>query len=259
VVSQKAAVLGLGGTIVAMAGGRFVVSAEVEQLLGPRGVRQLDTVETFTCRCGKRDRTDSGPVSVSIELDAAGGPPLMRVIFAHARCTASEVIPRPGLKQELAASVAAKHGASSAAYFHIRQQVPRAVLIWSPYAQAMTVPGAGRRSRDTWIESLLRVGFHPLRSSIEEAEPAAIPGWTLRITASGLWLATAQGASAYEQDYDPGLEPWATAATVDEACLALTGTGLADTLARADWSGIEQALSEEQLIGAVVHVERDGH
>jgi hypothetical protein len=241
-----------------MAGGEFVLSSAVEELLGPRGVRQVETVETFTCRCGRRDRTDSEPVSVSIELDAADGPPLMRVIFAHVRCTPSEVIPRPGLKRELAAAVAAKHGALSSAYFHIRRQAPRAVLIWSAYAQAMTAPGPARGARDSWVSGLLRLGFHPLRTSMEDALPDALAGWELRITPSSLILATPQGSSAYEQAWDPELEPWAAAARADRACLVATGTGLADTLARSDWSGIERALAAEQLVGAVVQVARAG-
>jgi hypothetical protein len=31
-----------------------VVGRDVEELLGERGLRQLDTIETFTCVCGVR-------------------------------------------------------------------------------------------------------------------------------------------------------------------------------------------------------------
>ena len=43
--------------------GRFVLSPEVEELLGPKGVRRLAEVERFTCVCGVQTRTDAEPVS----------------------------------------------------------------------------------------------------------------------------------------------------------------------------------------------------
>ena len=71
--------------------GRFVISAEVEKVLGPRGLRQLDTVETFTCMCGTEDRTDAGPVSVYVELEVVDDRPYGRVGYAlaNAQCAPS--------------------------------------------------------------------------------------------------------------------------------------------------------------------------
>jgi hypothetical protein len=56
--------------------GKWVIARDVEELLGERGVRQLDTVEAFTCVCGVRDRVDAGPVSVYMEVDQVEGGPL---------------------------------------------------------------------------------------------------------------------------------------------------------------------------------------
>jgi hypothetical protein len=85
--------------------GRFVLSPEVEELLGPKGVRQLAEVERSTCVCGVRARTDAEPVSVYVETDQVeDGTPMFRVGFAHARCRPSRVVHRPGLVEEMLAA-----------------------------------------------------------------------------------------------------------------------------------------------------------
>jgi hypothetical protein len=59
---------------------------------------------------------------------------------------------------------------------------------------------------------------------------------------------------ADEQELDAGMEPWVEVATAEGGCLAVTGSGLADTLAAGDWRAIEEAQREERLLGGVVLV-----
>jgi len=126
-----------------VARGRFVLSPEVEEVLGPKGV--LAEVETFTCVCGQRARTDAEPVSVYVETDQVeGGPPMFRVGFAHARCRPSRVVRRQGMIGELLAAPAG----GAMAYFRTRERRPRAVLIWSPYLRMTAVSAPGKLHAD---------------------------------------------------------------------------------------------------------------
>jgi hypothetical protein len=211
--------------------GRFVVSPEVEKVLGPRGLRQLDTVETFTCPCGREGHTDAGPVSVCVELEVVDDKPFARIRLAHPGCAASAVVQRPGLMRELEALAEAGRGVSSVAFFHLRGHRPRAVLIWSPYVRLMTVAALGQVVGDPWARHHLEAGFRPVRTRIEEADLPEVAGWTLRLGDSAIRLLGSDGSVAYEQDRDPGLQHWEAGA-------------------------IERAVRDERLVGAVVPARR---
>lgn len=240
-----------------MARGRWVVAREVEELLGERGLRQLDSVETFTCVCGVQGPVDVAPVSVYVEWDQVeGGPPLYRLGLAHPRCRPSKLTRRPGLARALVEAAAAEAPASASAHYGVRALRPRALLVWSPHVQALTSTGAGKLGVDLWLRSHLEAGFRPLRDPLEVAELPVVEGWSLVVGADFLRLADADGAAAYEQDRDPGLAFWVDAAVADGACLAVTGSelGLADALARGEWAAIVRAAEGERLVAGVVRV-----
>lgn len=83
-----------------------------------------------------------------------------------------------------------------------------------------------------------------------------IEGWALKVSDRGVKLDAGEGATAYEQDRQAWLEPWVRLVLEDRACLAVTGSGLADVLAREDLQGIGQAWRDERLVGGIVRVER---
>jgi hypothetical protein len=236
---------------------RWELARDVEELLGERGLRQLDTVETFTCMCGVRGPVEPGPVAVYVEWDQVeGAPPVYRLGLAHPRCRASAVVRRPGLAAALIAAAAAKASAEASAGFGTREQRPRAVLVWSPQVRTLTTPGPGKLGVDVWLRSHLEAGFRPLRDPIAVAELPDVAGWALIVGADVLRLANADGDAAYEQARDPGLEWWVEQAIADGACLAVTGSelGLADALARGDWAKVGRAAEGERLVGGVVRV-----
>jgi hypothetical protein len=240
-----------------VARGRWVVARDVEELLGERGLRQLDSVETFTCLCGVRGPVDVAPVSVYVEWDqVAGGPPMYRMGLAHPRCRPSKVTRRPGLARALMAAAAAEAPASASANFGMRERTPRALLVWSPHVRALTTSGPGKLGVDVWLRSHLEAGFRPVRDPLEVAELPVVEGWSLVVGADFLRLADADGAAAYEQERDPGLAPWVEVAVADGACLAVTGSelGLADALARGEWEAIGRAAEGERLVAGVVRV-----
>lgn len=236
------------------------MARDVEELLGERGVRQLDTVQTFTCVCGVRGPVDAGPVSVYVEWDQGeGGPPVYRLGLAHPSCRGSAVVRRPGLARALGAAAAAQAPTEASAGFGARERRPRAVLVWCPQVRALTTSGPGKLGVDVWLRSHLEAGFRPVRADLEVAELPAIEGWTLMVGADVLRLADASGDAAYEQARDPGLEWWVEQAIADGACLAVTGSelGLADALARGDWAAIERAAEDERLVGGVIRVQQE--
>jgi hypothetical protein len=242
-----------------VARGRWVVAREVEELLGERGLRQLDPVETFTCICGVGGRVDAAPVSVYVEWDQVeGGPPMYRMGLAHPRCRPSKVTRRPGMARALMAVAAGEASADSdaAAGFGSRELRPRAVLVWSPQLRAMTTSGPGKLHVDVWLHSHLEAGFRPLRDPLEVAELPDVAGWSLIVSNEVLRLVDASGDAAYEQAPDPDLGWWVELAITDGACLAVTGSelGLADALARGEWEAIGRAAEGERLVAGVVRV-----
>jgi len=93
-----------------------------------------------------------------------------------------------------------------------------------------------------------------VRASLDEAVLPPVEGWSLLLTASLLRLNDPRRGAAYEQERDTGIEPWVEVATAEGSCLAVTGSGLADTLADGNWEAIEEAQRGECLVGGVVHV-----
>jgi hypothetical protein len=228
------------------------MAREVEELLGERGVRQLDTVETFTCVCGARDRVDAGPVSVYLEVDQVeGGPPMYRLGLAHHRCRPSAVVARPGLARALMTGPS-----EASARVAVREQTPRALLVWSPQVRGVTMSGPGKLHVDLWLKAHLEAGFRPVRAGLDVVELPPVPGWSLVIGVDVLRLVDAAGDVAYEQERDPGLEPWVELAVAEGSCLAVTGSelGLADALADGNWTAIAEAERGERLVGGVVRV-----
>jgi hypothetical protein len=108
-----------------VAPGKWVIARDVEELLGERGLRQLDPVKTFTCVCGVRGPVGAAPVSVYVEWDQGeGGPPMYRMGLAHPRCRPSKLTRRPGLARALMAAAAAEAPDEAAANFGMRKRRP---------------------------------------------------------------------------------------------------------------------------------------
>jgi hypothetical protein len=107
-----------------------------------------------------------------------------------------------------------------------------------------------------WLRSHLEAGFRPVRDPLEVAELPVVEGWSLVVGVDVLRLADADGAAAYEQERDPGLEPWIAVAVADGSCLAVTGSelGLADALIEGNFAAIAAAVQGESLVGGVVRV-----
>jgi hypothetical protein len=241
-----------------MARARWVVARDVEELLGERGLRQLDTVETFTCMCGRRDRVGAGPVSVYVEWDQVeGAPPVYRLGLAHPGCRPSAVVQRPGLARALMSAAAAARPTSATASFGVRERRPRAVLVWTPHVRALTTSGPGKLHVDVWLRSHLEAGFRPVRDPLEVAELPDVAGWALVLGHDGLRLTDAQADAAYEQEPDLELGWWLEPAIEDGAIVAMTGSelGLAEALARGEWEAVTRAAEAERLVGGVVRVD----
>jgi hypothetical protein len=193
-------------------------SAAVEALLGREALDRLrgEVFRRYDCwRCGQAGSTEAEPATVIVERYRSGGP---KVLFAHARCTDSQVVdvdaesPDPEAFTGMRSKIAVLEYAAAPRV--------RPLLILEPHTELME-PTAGGEQINLWMSELLDKGFTMMRTGGQFPGPAE--GWLLQLGPDVGRLLAPDDTVVYEGPVTQP-EPWLDLVQQADICVVLIGT-----------------------------------